>query len=67
MKANPDKLYAICIGRNTHDAISPFQLSDNVTLLGVKFILGLISMIISLTFAKKHLNSWKCLNALADS
>ena len=35
MKANPDKFHAMCIGRNTHDAIFSFQLSDNITLLGV--------------------------------
>ena len=35
MKANPDKFQAICIGQKTHNAISSFQLNDNVTLLRV--------------------------------
>ena len=42
MKANPDKFQAICIGQNTHDAISSFHLNgtvinydDNVTLLWI--------------------------------
>ena len=42
MKANPDKFYAICIGKKTHDNIESFQIGktnikcdDSVTLLGI--------------------------------
>ena len=42
MKANPDKLQAICIGKKAHDNIESFQIGqtnikceENVTLLGI--------------------------------
>ena len=65
MKANPDKVQAMCIGKKTHDSIESFQIGqtnikcdDSVTLLGINIDCMLkFDGHVSEIYKKKPLNS----------